>query len=54
MCAIYRIVVQKWTKQEAIREMTEGGFGFHEVWSNLPAWIDELDVEIFKKEVEPE
>ena len=50
MCAIYRIVVQKWPKEEAIREMTEGGFGFHEVWSNLPTWIDELDVEALRKE----
>ncbi len=45
MCAIYRIVVQKWTKEEAIREMREGGYGFHEVWSNLPKWIDELDID---------
>jgi protein tyrosine phosphatase (PTP) superfamily phosphohydrolase (DUF442 family) len=50
MCAIYRIVVQKWTKEEAVREMTEGGFGFHEVWANLPDWIDDLDVEALKKE----
>lgn len=54
MCAIYRIVVQKWTKEEAIREMREGGFGFHEVWSNLPKWIDELDVEALKKESIPQ
>lgn len=44
MCAIYRIVVQDWTKEEAIREMTEGGFGFHEIWKNLPDWIAELDI----------
>lgn len=50
MCAIYRIVVQKWTKEEALREMTEGGFGFHEVWQNLPKWIDELDVATLGKE----
>ncbi len=54
MCAIYRIVVQKWTKEEAIREMREGGFGFHEVWSNLPEWIDELDVEALKRDSIPQ
>ena len=48
LCAIYRIVVQKWTKEEALREMTAGGYGFHEIWSNLPEWIDELDVEKLK------
>ncbi|MCU0858760.1 MAG: dual specificity protein phosphatase family protein [Pontiellaceae bacterium] len=41
LCAIYRIAVQDWPKEEAIREMTDGGFGFHEIWSNLPEWIDQ-------------
>ncbi len=51
MCAVYRIVVQGWTKEEAIREMTDGGYGFHEVWDNLPEWIQELDVDVLRKEV---
>ena len=52
MCALYRIVVQGWSKDEAIREMREGGFGFHEVWSNLPKWLEDLDIKAIKKEVE--
>ena len=51
MCAIYRIAVQGWPKEEAIREMKEGGYGFHTVWVNLPTWLDELDIESIKKEV---
>ena len=35
MIAIYRIAVQDWTKEEAIREMVEGGYGFHRIWNNL-------------------
>lgn len=50
MCAIYRVAVQSWTKEEAVREMTEGGFGFHEIWGNLPPWIADLDIESIKKE----
>lgn len=50
LCAIYRVVVQGWTKEAAIREMTAGGYGFHEVWSNLPAWIAELDTDGLRKE----
>ena len=50
MCALYRIAVQGWTKEQAIEEMTEGGFGFHSVFDNLPKWILELDVELIKKE----
>lgn len=44
MCAIYRIVIQGWDKEEAIREMTEGGFGFHTGFQNLPAYLRGLDV----------
>ena len=50
MCALYRIAVQGWTKEEAIREMIDGGFNFHAVFDNLPEWIQELDVESIKKD----
>ena len=50
LCALYRVAVQGWTKEEAIREMTEGGFGFHEVWKNLPRWIKEVDIESIRKD----
>jgi protein tyrosine/serine phosphatase len=43
--AAYRIVVQGWTKQEAIREMTDGGFGYHSIWTNLIRHLEQLDVE---------
>lgn len=51
MCAVYRVAVQGWTKQQAIKEMVDGGYGFHAVWQNLPRWIDELDVDAIRKEV---
>lgn len=49
MCAIYRIAIQGWTREEALREMTGGGFGFHEIWKNLPAWIKDLDIAAVKQ-----
>lgn len=52
MCAMYRIVVQGWTKEEAIREMTDGDYGFHEIWTNLPKWIDQIDIESIRKELD--
>jgi protein tyrosine phosphatase (PTP) superfamily phosphohydrolase (DUF442 family) len=51
MCALYRIAVQGWSREEAIQEMKEGGYGFHTIWVNLPTWLDELDIESIKKEV---
>jgi protein tyrosine phosphatase (PTP) superfamily phosphohydrolase (DUF442 family) len=49
MVAVYRIAVQGWSKAEAIREMTEGGFGFHPTWGNLPRWIRKLDIDSIKR-----
>jgi protein tyrosine phosphatase (PTP) superfamily phosphohydrolase (DUF442 family) len=49
MCAIYRVAVQGWAKEEALKEMTEGEFGFHGIWQDLIQWIDALDVERIKK-----
>lgn len=51
MCAIYRIAVQGWSKDEAVEEMTEGGFGFHSIWQNLPDYIRKLDIEEIKRNV---
>lgn len=39
MIAFYRINVQGWTKDEAIAEMTQGGFGFHGIWENLVDYV---------------
>ena len=50
MCALYRIVVEGWTKEEAIREMTQGGFGFHEILENLPEWVQKLDIDAIRKD----
>ncbi len=49
MIAVYRIAVQGWSKDVAIREMMEGGFGFNDYWSNLARWVQELDIDRIKK-----
>lgn len=51
MCAIYRVVVSGWTKEEAISEMTTGGFGYHRIWTNLIRFIENLDISEIKKKV---
>ena len=37
--ALYRINRQGWTKDEAIREMTGGGYQFHSMWKSLIEWV---------------
>ena len=47
--AVYRIIVQGWTKDQAIEEMIQGGFGFHSQWKNLPIYLRNLDVDEIKR-----
>jgi protein tyrosine/serine phosphatase len=49
MCAAYRIAVQGWDKDAAIREMTEGGFGHHAIFANLAAFLREADFAAIRK-----
>jgi protein tyrosine/serine phosphatase len=49
MIAIYRMTVQGWTKEEAIKEMTTGDFGYHTVWKNLIRYLNALDVDALRK-----
>ena len=48
MCALYRVVVEGWTKEQAIAEMTQGGFGFYEGWQNLVEYVRHLDIKSIK------
>lgn len=47
--AVYRVVVQGWTKDEAIAEMTKGGFAFYSGWQNLVRYLRDLDIDRLKR-----
>ena len=52
MCAIYRIVVQGWSKEEAVKEMKEGGYGFHgQVYESYAEYVKKLDAEALRREL---
>lgn len=42
--AAYRVLYHGWTKEEAIAELKEGGFGFHRLYTNIPTFIRRMDV----------
>ncbi len=44
--AIYRIAVQKWPYDEAIREMTKGGYNFHSIHKHLKDFIKKFITEL--------
>ena len=49
MCALYRIAIQGWSKEDALKEMTEGGYNFHGVFENLLEYLNDLDIEQIKQ-----
>ncbi|SAK66269.1 protein tyrosine/serine phosphatase [Caballeronia temeraria] len=49
--ALYRVVYQGWTKQQAEDELLHGGYGFHPVWTNIKSYLDHVDVEWLKRQL---
>lgn len=47
--AIYRIIVHGWSKENALKEMIYGGFGFHYIWSHLIDFILSTDFTLLNK-----
>jgi tyrosine-protein phosphatase SIW14 len=48
LCAIYRIVIQKWDKEKAIEEMKK--YGFHFWHKSLIDYIRKMDIESIKQQ----
>jgi protein tyrosine/serine phosphatase len=46
--AMYRIIYQGWSKQQAIDEMKNGGYNFHSIFFNIPAFINNADIPAIK------
>ena len=51
VCALYRIVFQNVSKEDAINEVTRGGYGFHRIYKNIIRRIKEANVEQIREEV---
>ncbi len=54
IAAMYRVLVQGWSQEEALEEMKWGGFGAHKIWIHLPPWIKNLDIDELKEEIQEE
>lgn len=47
--AMYRILYQGWSKKQALDEMKNGGFNFHSIFFNIPAFVMNADVAAYKQ-----
>ncbi|MEN9919382.1 MAG: hypothetical protein RL662_1818 [Bacteroidota bacterium] len=50
--AMYRIVFQNWSKEDAIDELKNGEYGYHRIYINIIRFINNADIEAIKKEIE--
>jgi protein tyrosine/serine phosphatase len=50
--ALYRLVEQGWTREDAVREMREGGYGFHKIWANIVRYVNRVDIDKVRKRVD--
>ena len=46
--AMYRIIYQGWSKQQAVDEMKNGGYNFHSIFFNIPTFINNADIPAIK------
>ena len=49
LCAMYRVVIQGWSKSQAIDEMCRGGMGFHSMCENLARYVQQTDIESIRR-----
>jgi protein tyrosine/serine phosphatase len=45
MSAMYRILEQGWTVDDALAELTGGGYGYHAMWKNILRYVRSADVD---------
>ena len=52
--AAYRIAIQDWSKESAIKEMVKGGYGYHTTFVKLPKLLYSLDIDRFRNDISEE
>lgn len=50
--AMYRILVQGWSKEAALDELVSGGYGYHSIYGNIPDYIRSADLDKLRGELE--
>lgn len=50
--AMYRIIYQGWSREQALDELEHGGYGYHAIWKNIPKYLKNVDLEHIRQAVE--
>src|SRR6187549_3065769 len=43
MTAMYRILEQQWKPEDALKELIDGGYGYHSMWKNIVRYVRSVD-----------
>ncbi len=52
MSAMYRRIYHGWSAEDALRELTDGGYGYHSIWKNIQKYVRNADVEKLRAEID--
>jgi protein tyrosine/serine phosphatase len=51
MSAMYRVLEQGWSVDDALAELRDGGYGYHAVWKNILRYVRSADVDELRAEI---
>ena len=54
IAALWRMLYQGWSRDQALEELQQGGFGFHAVWINIPQYLRHVDLNDLKTRIASE
>ena len=49
--AMYRIVFQNWSTEDALNEMKYGGYGFHPIWKNIESLFSPENIKWIREQL---
>ena len=52
MSAMYRILEQRWTADDALKELVDGGYGYHSMWKNIVRYVRSVDADKLRAAIE--
>ena len=52
MSAMYRILEQGWSPDDALKELVDGGYGYHSMWKNIVNYVRSVDVPRLKAAID--
>lgn len=51
MSAMYRVLEQGWTPEDALKELVGGGYGYHSVWKNIVRYVKSVDAAALREAI---